>query len=173
MPWSEVQGRMWTIAANRRKTGIAHTVPLTDTALAILDAARVESERLAKRRKAKSAGFVFEARPERPVTTAAMSRAVIRHAEALGNEDSSDGHWTPHDLRRTCRTGLAAAGIPEHVAELTIGHTRKGIAAVYDLHRYDAEKRKALEAWERRLLRIASGENPDENVVSIEAAWNE
>jgi hypothetical protein len=75
--------------------------------------------------------------------------------KALGNEDADTwGHWTPHDLRRTCRTGLAAEGIGDTVAEAVVGHTRKGIIGVYDRHKYDSEKRAALETWERRLLRI-------------------
>ena len=166
--WTEIEGQIWTIPAARRKTGIAHTVPLTDTALAILDAAREESERLAKRRKAESAGFVFESWPGRPVTVAALSRAVARYAPALGSTECDQGRWRPHDLRRTCRTGLAAAGVSETVAEATVGHTRKGIAAVYDLHRYDAEKRQALEAWERRLLRMAAGKQVEDNVTPLQ-----
>jgi len=168
MRWSEIQGRMWTIPAKRRKTTQAHTVPLTDTAMELLDTAREETERLQKRRKDEPAGFVFEARPGRSVTTAALSRAVIRYGDALGNKDTDEGRWRPHDLRRTCRTGLAAAGVSETVAELVIGHARQGVAAVYDQHRYEREKRLALEQWERRLLRIASGEPvEDDNVVSI------
>ena len=81
----------------------------------------------------------------------------------------TEPRWRPHDLRRTMRTGLAAAGISENIAELVIGHTRQGIVAVYDLHRYDAEKRSALEAWERRLLRIVAGESPDDNVEVLRA----
>jgi integrase len=169
MSWEEVDGNVWTIPAARRgKTATAHTVPLTDTALETLEQAKAEGQRLAKRRK-RAAGYVFEARPETPVTTAAIGRAVSRFAGALGNEERAEGgRWTPHDLRRTCRTGLAAAGVSETVAELVIGHTRKGIAAVYDLHRYDAEKRAALEVWERRLLRILEGKAPEDNVIHLE-----
>ena len=66
------------------------------------------------------------------------------------------------------RTGLAAAGVSETVAEAVIGHVRKGITGVYDRHRYDAEKRAAMEAWDRRLQRIAAGEDAGEdNVTSI------
>jgi integrase len=168
MRWDELDGEMWTIPASRRgKTDTAHTVPLTDMALEILKQAKAEAQRLAKRRK-RAGGFVFEARPETPVTTAALGRAVGRFVKALGNQDKPEGgHWTPHDLRRTCRTALAAAGVSEIVAELVIGHTRKGIAAVYDLHRYDAEKRAALEAWERRLLRVIEGKPADDNVIQI------
>ncbi|WP_018952495.1 tyrosine-type recombinase/integrase [Thioalkalivibrio sulfidiphilus] len=171
MSWSEVDGNLWTIPASRRgKTDTSHTVPLTTTALEILKQARAEGQRLAKRRK-RAAGFVFEARPGTPVTTAALGRAVGRFVEALGNQNKPEGgHWTPHDLRRTCRTGLAALGVSETVAEATIGHTRKGIAAVYDLHRYDLEKRTALEAWERRLHRIIEGRTVDDNVVPLRQA---
>lgn len=48
--------------------------------------------------------------------------------------------WTPHDLRRTGRTALAALGCPEAVGEAIIGHLPKGIVGVYDRHSYDAER---------------------------------
>lgn len=157
MRHDEVDGDLWTIPAERRgKTETAHVVPLTPTALALLDTARGEVERLG-RRHPRTGEYVFEARPGSPLTSLAAARAASRYAAALGNEDAKTwGHWTPHDLRRTCRTGLAALGIDEVVAEVTIGHTRKGIAAIYDLHRYDREKRTALEAWERRLLQLTA-----------------
>lgn len=171
MRWEEIEGRLWTIPEGRRgKTGTAQVVPLTDTALDLLERVEAEGRRLSRRRSAKSSVFVFEARAGIPVATSSLGRAVNRYADALGNRDVEVwGHWTPHDLRRTMRTGLSACGVSEIVAELTIGHTRKGIAAVYDLHRYDAEKRAALEAWERRLLRIAAGQPADDNVVPIGA----
>jgi len=162
MAWNEISRTDWTIPASRRgKTGTAHTVPLTGTALTLLEQAKAEAARLGMRRKQKPAGFVFEARPGAPVTTAGLGRAVRRYASALGNVDADTwGAWSPHDLRRTCRTRLAAAGIGDTIAEAVIGHTRKGIAAVYDRHKYEIEKRVALETWENQLLRIV---NPDED----------
>ncbi|MFZ5654096.1 MAG: tyrosine-type recombinase/integrase [Pseudomonadota bacterium] len=159
MRWAEVDGARWTIPAERRgKTETAHSVPLTDTALAILAEAKGHPE------------HVFSARG-RPLGPGALAKAVRRCAEALGSTEADTwGHWRPHDLRRTMRTGLAAAGVSEVVAEAAIGHTRKGVAAVYDLHRYETEKRAALEAWERRLLRIAEGAADEDKVVSIAAA---
>lgn len=169
MRWREVSGRIWTIPAERRgKTNTSHSVPLTETAETILEAAQTEATRLSRRRKTNGEGHVFPTRPGRPITSSALGRAVIRYAQRLGSKDDGTwGQWRPHDLRRTMRTGLSAAGVNEVVAETTIGHTRKGIAAVYDLHRYDAEKRAALEAWERRLLRIAEGMPADDNVVAL------
>ena len=170
MRWDEIDGDIWTIPASRRgKTETAHTVPLTDTALALLEQARAEIERLSGRRNQSASGHVFEARPGAPITTAALGRAVGRFRGELGNLDADTWRfWTPHDLRRTCRTRLAAEGVPEPVAEAVIGHVRQGIVGVYDRHGYDQEKRAALEGWERRLLIIAGGQPG--NVVSLTEA---
>lgn len=160
----EIAGRVWTIPAARRgKTETAHTVYLTDTALTIIAEAKAEIARLARRRDDPPTGHVFEASPGRPVTSAALCRAVDREHKALGAKDVPPwGRWAPHDLRRTMRTGLSAARVRPDIAELTIGHTKRGIVAVYDQHGFEAERKAALEAWEARLLRIVTGQNPDQ-----------
>lgn len=56
-------------------------------------------------------------------------------------------HWTPHDLRRTVRTGLSRLGCRNEVAEAVIGHSKKGIEGTYDLHSYEAECRVWLQKW--------------------------
>lgn len=171
MRWDEIDGELWTIPASRRgKTETAHVVPLTDTARGLIEEARAEVERLGGRRKQKASGHVFEARPGASITTPALGRAVSRFRAELENRKADTwGHWTPQDLRRTCRTRLAAEGIGEAVAEAVIGHVRQGIVGVYDRHSYDREKRAALEAWERRLLRIAEGGSTDDNIVTFQA----
>ena len=55
--------------------------------------------------------------------------------------------WSPHDLRRTVRTGLARMSCPSEVAEAVLGHSRKGIEGTYDLHSYEAECRQWLQRW--------------------------
>ena len=77
--------------------------------------------------------------------------------------------WTLHDLRRTVRTRLSAIGVLPVVAELVIGHKQTGIAAIYDLHRYDAEKRDALTRWEATLRSIVAPEPEPDNVVRLRA----
>jgi integrase len=62
--------------------------------------------------------------------------------------------WIFHDLRRTGRTHLSALPIEEHVREAILAHTRKGIAATYDIYEYQAEKRRGLELLEKRLMAI-------------------
>lgn len=173
--FDEIEGDAWTIPAARRgKTETAHTVYLTATAKAIIAEARAELDRLSTRRIVPASGHIFEAWPGKSVNNAALCRAVDRTAELLGAKDAPQwGRWTPHDLRRTMRTALSACRIRPDIAELTIGHTKRGIVAVYDLHGFDAERQAALEAWEARLLAIVAGRDPDrieaDNVVKLEA----
>lgn len=170
MQWGEVDrdARTWTVPAARRgKTNDAHTVPLCQTALELLDAARAEVERLTPRRKVEPSGFVFEARPGLAIDRGSVNRAVARYRAELSNRDLPGlGHWVPHDLRRTCRTRLAEVGVTPDIAEMVIGHVKRGIVAVYDRHAYRPQIRMALESWERRLLGIVHGERPD-NVVPL------
>jgi len=56
-------------------------------------------------------------------------------------------HWTPHDLRRTVRTGLSRLKCPNEVAEAVLGHARSGIEGTYDLHGYEDECREWLQKW--------------------------
>jgi len=55
--------------------------------------------------------------------------------------------WTPHDLRRSVRTGLSRLQCPNEVAEAVLGHSRRGIEGTYDLHRYEAECKQWLQNW--------------------------
>jgi integrase len=57
------------------------------------------------------------------------------------------GAFTLHDLRRTCRTGLARLKIEPHIAERVLNHVQERIAGTYDRHEYLDEKRAALEKW--------------------------
>jgi len=60
-------------------------------------------------------------------------------------------HWSPHDLRRTGRTGLSAMGCPTDIAEAILGHVQPGIQGTYNLHAYDKERRHWLTLWSDRL----------------------
>ena len=53
--------------------------------------------------------------------------------------------------------------------ELVIAHARPGLHKVYDQHSYEAEKRRCLELWERRLLAIVDPP-AGENVVPLREA---
>ena len=65
---------------------------------------------------------------------------------------------------------MGKLGVPQHVAELVIGHTLPGIIAVYDRYSYLAEKRDALNRWAAQVLQ-AVGEAPTTSaeVVALRA----
>lgn len=64
-------------------------------------------------------------------------------------------HWSPHDLRRTGRTMLAAMGCPNEIGEAILGHVQPGVVGVYNLHTYDAERRHWLTRLSERLESLA------------------
>jgi len=55
--------------------------------------------------------------------------------------------WSPHDLRRTVRTGLSRLGCPSDVAEAVLGHSKKGMEGTYNLHKYENECLIWLQLW--------------------------
>jgi integrase len=71
--------------------------------------------------------------------------------------------WTPHDLRRSVRSGLSRLGCPSEVGEAVLGHSKKGIVGTYDLHQYEPECREWLQVWADHLDGLVS----DNNVVAI------
>jgi hypothetical protein len=81
------------------------------------------------------------------------NKVKLRLNEIVGFDD-----WVNHDIRRTVRTNLSRLPIEEHVRELMLAHTRKGIAGVYDRHSYLDEKRAGFELW---CAQLAAGDAAD------------
>jgi integrase len=74
-------------------------------------------------------------------------------------------NWTLHDLRRTARSLMSRAGVPERHAEQCLGHVIGGVMGVYDRHRYHDEM---LAAYEKLAAMIETIVNPPtNNVVSF------
>jgi hypothetical protein len=84
--------------------------------------------------------------------------------EDLGN---SPAPWVIHDIRRTVRTRLASLRVSDMVAEMIIGHGRRGLQRVYDQHSYEVEMRDALELWAGQLRDIVKP--PPENIVQLQS----
>ena len=146
MKWADVDldAGWWTIPAADTKNGEPHRVPLVERAKAIVQAQQVDGE---------AQEFVFVGRGASLRDRAKKAPAAI--AKALGLD------FRGHDLRRTAATRMAAAGIPrDHIAKV-LNHVEGGARAtrVYDRHSYDAEKRMALETWDRALTAILEGKD--------------
>jgi integrase len=75
---------------------------------------------------------------------------VLRNGETLKIKK-----FTPHDLRRTVASQLAALGIDRVVTGKLLNHAsvdRDTVTGmIYDRHSYDTEKRHAVERWTERL----------------------
>jgi integrase len=72
-----------------------------------------------------------------------------------------------HDFRRTAASLMTGMGISRLTVKKILNHAERDVTAIYDRHSYDPEKRKALEAWGRRLEEIVSGPKMPANVVAV------
>ena len=158
MQWPEVDTdkRLWTIPAERSKNQSEHIVPLPNAAIEILDSLPRFDE----------GDFVFTTTAgERPVS--GFSKAKTRTDQILEEHDAAIEGWRVHDLRRTCRTGMARLGVPEIVSERVLNHLPQGLGKIYNLHEYLPEKAEALARWAQEVANII--EPPPDNVVKLKA----
>jgi len=141
LPWSEInRDGVWFLPAERAKNGRAHTIALSKPAMAILERIR--------RDQRYHETYVFTADARKPVShwTDAHRRLVKHMDDTIGKRE----RWVPHDLRRTCATGMAALGVEESIIERVLNHTvsrTSAVAATYNVHNYAAEKADALNQW--------------------------
>lgn len=149
----EAGGWWWTLPKARQKNknrvaAMDLRVPLEGRALDVV-----------KRRLAVTQnGYLFPSTSKEgyPTQAGIQSQVNFRQPHSVQRPDVyrqrlSVINWSPHDLRRTARTMLAGLGCPEDVAEAILGHVRPGVAGIYNLHKYDSERRLWLQRWSERL----------------------
>jgi integrase len=162
MTWEEVDlGKAtWTLKGPRTKNGDPRLIPLPALAANLLTAMPRFTGR-----------FVFSTTyGRRPISGFAKIKLALDGVITKLNAGAAIPDWRLHDLRRTMRTNLSAIpAIAPLVAELMIGHRQRGIAAVYDLHVYEAEQRAGFEAWCARLTSIMASSDRT-NIVPFVAA---
>jgi integrase len=93
-------------------------------------------------------GFVFAGSRGRPVDK--LDAAMRTICAKLGAERA-----TPHDLRRTFSTTVAALGFGRDALNRVTNHREGGIASVYDRHGYTDENKRIMEATAARLVALA------------------
>jgi integrase len=147
MRWEEIdlENRLWTLPTERTKNNKRHEVPLSVPAVDILKSA----PRLA------GSDLIFTTNGATPVSGYSKAKRAL---DALLAPDTP--HWTLHDLRRTCASGMARLGINLPVIEKVLNHASgsfAGIVGVYQKHSFADEKRRALEAWGRHIQKLARG----------------
>lgn len=139
MHWGEIdlEEGMWTIPKERHKSARGHRVPLTATAVALIQKTPQVGEALFAIR---APGFNGWGGAKRE----------------LDRESGTSG-WTLHDIRRTVATKMEDLGVFPHAIAAVLGHSKAavhGVTARYTHSKLEPEKREALEKWEKRLLEI-------------------
>ncbi len=150
--WGDVRDDRITLSADATKTGIVHEVPVTAPMRAVLMA--------------------------QPKTTSALvfpsSRGTMKMSgwtKLVGGAVRASGvAFKLHDLRRTARTLMSRCGVSEEVAELAVGHVRRGLIATYNRDDAWSARVSAFEAVSAHiasLVSAAASEPSDEheNVV--------
>jgi len=133
------------------KNGAAHRVWIPTPALSLIAEVAEEGAR---------AGFVLAGPRGGPVRglDAAM-RSICRKLQIE--------RATPHDLRRTHGTTIAALGFGRDAMNRVQNHKEGGTGSIYDRHSYADENKRVMEAVAQHLVSLAKGGNANSNVVQI------
>lgn len=155
-------------SARRTKNGLAHAVPLPPMALEAVRRRLTEVD---------EHGWLFPRRGGgAPMGATAVKKGCTRLIQAAdraikaesGDDDATIAAFTPHALRATVATHLdmEPLAVRRQTISKLLNHADASITAQYARHGFDVEKRRALEAWERRLWQIVETSAVD-NVVNI------
>jgi integrase len=133
--WSDVREDRIVLAPHATKTGAQHEIPLTVLMRNVLAAQpRTTSDRIfpSWRTGAQMRGWT-------ELVAAATRKSGVT--------------FKLHDLRRTVRTLMSRLGVSRDVAELAIGHVKRGLIAIYDK---DPSWLARIDAFERVSNHIAA-----------------
>jgi integrase len=158
MRWDEVKEGDWLLPASRNKTKRDLLRPLSRAAQAVLA------------QQPNICHFIFSADGRSPISGYSKYKATFDAAllAALRKEDPKAKpleNWTLHDLRRTARSLMSRADVPERHAEQCLGHVIGGVQGIYDRHRYIDEMRIAYEKLAVQIEMIVNP--PTDNVVPL------
>lgn len=145
--WSDINLETGTLNLNETKTGVDRAVQLSTQAVELLEV------------MPKDSAYLFPAKMDntKPISQRQLAWQCMNIRIASEKKPElwlQIPHWTPHDLRRTVRTGLSRMRCPSEVAEAILGHARSGIEGTYDLHGYEAESREWLQRWADHLDKL-------------------
>ena len=98
----------------------------------------------------------------RPLTLGCLGKVIRRSFDLFEIEE----YFTPHDLRRTSATLIAALFGDMAYAKRALNHVERSATAVYDQYIYDREKKVAMNTLNFALERIITSKNV-ESVPSL------
>lgn len=144
----------WTIPAERRKgnKGGEQSIFLSALALELIGTTE---------------GYICPGDdPLLPITENSVAYHVRRAVKGTGKLPYYGlPRWTPHDLRRTCGTGVRRLGASRDTMDLILGHSVQGVTGVYD--RYDGalEKDLWLTKWAEHLKQLVA--EPSQHLLNM------
>ncbi len=158
--WADIdfEKRIWTIPAERMKKRRPHTVPLTDQALAILEAIKPYSGHRE---------YVFPA--DRNPRTHCNSQTANMALKRMGFE----GRLVSHGMRSMASTTLNEHGWEPELIEVALAHVDKDeVRSAYNRADYIERRRPMMTWWSEHIQRAATGSlsvsaTKERKVVSI------
>ena len=163
---------VWQVPPERFKSNATHLVALSGDAQALL----ATVPRFRSGDHLFSASFGETPTLQFHAGKARLDALMLRYLKALARLRGDEhwartelAQWQTHDLRRVVRTKLAALEVNDTIAELVVGHAKRGLQRVYDQHSYAPQMRRALEAWAAELRRIILPRVGDGVVVPLRA----
>ena len=131
----------WTIPSEKAKNNLSHRVPLSSLALQLLEQVKLLSG---------NSRWLFPSRQgDKPLLDTSIDHVLHKNEAKFAILP-----FTTHDLRRTAASHMTGMGVPRLTVSKILNHSESGIAAVYDRHSYDQEKRQALDLWGDKLSKI-------------------
>ena len=150
---------LWTLGPDRTKNHREHHVPLAQLVSDMInDVPRVEPP------SGQNFSYVFSTTGSTPIS--GWSKMKKRLNKAMGKDIP---HWTLHDLRRSCATGMQRLGVRPEVIERALNHvsgTFGGIVGTYQTDPLAGEVKIALERWSLHVAGLVEG---GDNVVPLRA----
>jgi len=154
--WKDIdlKAGIWTIPASKAKNAKPLAIPLHTAVVEWFQ----ELKALAM-----GSSFVMPARQSRREKTHGKpmhyeQRALNSMLKKLTKKLNNVREFTPHDLRSTARSHLAALGVQVVVAERCLNHSLGSLMEIYDQHDYFEERRAALSTWTSFLLACEAGQ---------------
>jgi integrase len=144
-PEYDLKSRTLIVPPSRFKSDVEHRVPLSQDASALFESLPQHT-----------GPYIFTTTlGKKPINGWSNAKEEIDRVmeRELGFEPK---HWIFHDLRHVVRTRMAALGVDDKVAEMVLGHAKRGMERVYNEHKYQNEIRGAYETWAALLRELAS-----------------
>jgi integrase len=151
------RNQLWRLPGERTKNGREHHVPLSTSAIAVLDTLpKIRS----RARHNDPLLFTLDGR----VAISNLSRrkkrldeAMLRELRAIDPDALALKPWRLHHLRHTLKTWMQRVRIPKDVRNAVQNHYDNDMDELYGHYSFEKEKRDALDRWARHVEALVSG----------------